>query len=713
MTMKITRREMMQGALAAMPAVYLMPKSFALPAQDGMGANGTVLLQDDFSKLPTGWLTYPVGVQGPAIQENQWIDSRARPFGVWSNGVADQDAWLVSQEGATGKYYMMQGWSHPPHGVSAVLVAGEGEWADYTYEALVKPLALDGIAGIAFRYQSNLQYYVLGLTGGNKVQINVQHLITEKFRLPNWETVASAPFEYNTEKYYLLKVENQGNNIRAYIDGNKVLEASNAIYAGGKVGLCSDIPARFQDVRVEASAPVKQEIVGQIQKRNAKLASLQADNPKPRLWKKFSVDGFGTASDIKFGDLDGDGVPELVIAQNIQTISRDAYDIISCLTAINVDGKILWQSGKPNPRNGMLTNDNPFQVHDVDGDGHAEVVTIRDFQIQILDGKTGKVKKWAWMPKAPELPTKHAESVMRPYDLVLGDSLFFVNVSGNKDRHEILVKDRYLNFWIYNNNLELLWKGAGQNGHCPYVFDVDGYDRIMIGYAMWDHTGKKLWSHDEDLKDHADSIAVVNFSGNPSEQPRVYSTGSDEGFLMFSYDGKLMKQLMVGHAQASSVGKYRMDLPGLQFMMVDFHWNPGVMLLFDWEGNILQTAEPVHNGSKMLPVNWRGDGEEFVLLSGDAKYGGMINGRFERAVMFPDDGHPDLASFVLDMTGDGRDEVVLWDEKSVWIYTQDRPFKGEKLYTPIRNPLYNTSNYSCIVSLPDWKNVAPGGRNKA
>ena len=361
----------------------------------------------------------------------------------------------------------------------------------------------------------------------------------------------------------------------------------------------------------------------------------------------------------------------------------------------------------------MLTNDNPFQVHDVDGDGHAEVVTIRDFQLQILDGRTGKVKKWAWMPKAPELPTKHAESVMRPYDLVLGDSLFFVNVSGNKDRHEILVKDRYLNFWIYNNNLELLWKGAGQNGHCPYVFDVDGYDRIMIGYAMWDHTGKKLWSHDEDLKDHADSIAVVNFSGNPGEQPRVYSTGSDEGFLMFSYDGKLMKQLMVGHAQASSVGKYRMDLPGLQFMMVDFHWNPGVMLLFDWEGNILQTAEPVHNGSKMLPVNWRGDGEEFVLLSGDAKYGGMINGRFERAVMFPDDGHPDLASFVLDMTGDGRDEVVLWDEKSVWIYTQDRPFKGEKLYTPIRNPLYNTSNYSCIVSLPDWKNVAPGARSKA
>ena len=129
------------------------------------------------------------------------------------------------------------------------------------------------------------------------------------------------------------------------------------------------------------------------------------------------------------------------------------------------------------------------------------------------------------------------------------------------------------------------------------------------------------------------------------------------------------------------------------------------MALFDGEGNILQTAELIHNGSKLVPVNWRGDGEEFVLLSTDAKYGGMINGRFERAVMFPDDGHPDLASFALDLTGDGRDEVVTWDERSVWIYTQNRPFQGSKIYAPVRNPLYNMSNYSSIISKPGWKNV--------
>ncbi len=709
--MKMTRREMIQGTLAVVPAIAMAPMALSANGVAVESASGsTILLKDDFSKLPACWLTFPSGIEGnvpaPAIQENQWIDARADMFGdVWSNGVADQDAWLVSMEMATEKPYMMQQWFHPPHGVSAVLIAGEDQWADYTYQALVRPLSFDGVAGIAFRYQSNLQYYVLGLTGGDTVQINVQHLITEKFREPNWETVASAPFKYTTDEYYLLKVENQSSIIRAFVNNNKVLEVSNAIYAGGKIGLSANIPARFQSVLVEVDPSTSTAIQDRIHKFDIAIAKLQDENPKPRLWRKFSTDPYGAASQVRFGDLDGDGQLEMLLAQNIQTVSRDAFDAISCLTAVKLDGTVLWQVGKPNPGNDLLTNDNPFQIHDVDGDGRSEVVTIRDFQVQILDGRTGKVKHWRWMPEAPALPAKHPESAMRPYERELGDSLFFVNISGNKNRQEILVKDRYQHFWIYNNKLEFLWGGEGQTGHCPYPFDVSGYDRIMVGYSMWDHTGKKLWSHDTDLRDHADSIACANFSGNPNEQPRVYSTGSDEGFLMFSYDGQLMKQLMVGHAQCSSIGKYRIDLPGLQFMMIDFHWNPGVMLLFDWEGNILQTAEPIHGGSKLFPVNWRGDGEELVLLSGSVKHGGMINGRFERAVMFPDDGHPDLCYNAIDLTGDGRDEVVLWDEKSVWIYTQDRPFKGSKMYAPVRNPLYNQSNYSCIVSLPGWKNV--------
>ena len=50
----------------------------------------------------------------------------------------------------------------------------------------------------------------------------------------------------------------------------------------------------------------------------------------------------------------------------------------------------------------------------------------------------------------------------------------------------------------------------------------------------------------------------------------------------------------------------------------------------------------IPGSSHLEPVNWRGDGQEFALLSGNVREGGMIDGNLRRVVMFPDDGHPDL-----------------------------------------------------------------------
>ena len=112
--------------------------------------------------------------------------------------------------------------------------------------------------------------------------------------------------------------------------------------------------------------------------------------------------------------------------------------------------------------------------------------------------------------------------------------------------------------------------------------------------------------------------------------------------------------------------------------------------------------EMIPGSSHLEPVNWRGDGQEFALLSGNIRDGGMLDGQLRRVVMFPDDGHPDLASAVRDVIGDARDEIVFWDQQRVWIYSQDRPFAGTRLYQPIRNPHYNDSNYRATVSLPGW-----------
>ncbi len=676
-------------------------KKRAAPLSSGFQASSptgsSILLRDDFSKFPAGWLSSPVRQLDPSIQEVHYLSHRGVPLEPWANPITHLDAWVVSDE--DGRPYLEQ---HPvntrPKLMSPIFLTGDSAWSDYTVEVRVRPLSLADLAGVVFRYHTNRHYYLFALTGGHTARLAVRRPIETAFRIADWRELAACEFAYDTQRYYTLRVENEGPLIRAWVDGRKLLETSDTELTAGKVGVSANIPARFQDFAVTCPAEVKQQIDDRVERRERELGSLRSENPQPKLWKKFATPRFGAGRNVRFGDLDGDSQLEMLICQNIPRVHADDFDQISCLTAVKLDGRILWQSGRPDPRNGLLTNDTPFQIHDIDGDGRAEVVLVRDFKLQILDGATGKVRRWVWMPSAPP-------AAARPYELVNGDCIAFFNLSGEPGRHELLIKDRYSNFWILNNRLEILWQGQGQTGHFPYAYasEPGGLDKVVIGYSVWDSSGHQLWSQDRALRDHADAVIMGNFSGDPAARPRVYACGSDEGFIVFDDRGEIQKHVRIGHAQNLSVGKYRPALPGLQCMTVNFWYNPGIITLFDADGNILAQEEPAHAGSPLLPVNWRGDGQVFALLSGNVREGGMLDGQLRRVVTFPDDGHPDLCCAVADVTGDARDEVILWDQERVWIYTQDRPFKGERIYAPLRNPLYNESNYRAVLAWPRWQ----------
>ncbi len=668
-------------------------------AVGGVGPNEQELFRDDFSRFPPGLLSQPVGQLNGAIQEYHYLPHRGVPLEPWANPIIHDDSWAVGDE--EGRSYLEQhGVNDRPEQYNPLMITGDPEWADATVAAKVRPLSLEQFAGLVFRYHHNRHYYLFALQGGTRARLAVRLPLEKTFRVAEWRELAAAPFAYDVTRYYALRVENDGARMRAFVDGSLVLEASDGEILKGKVGVAANTPARFAEFTVSASAASAAEIRRNMAARDKTLDALRAGNPKPRLWRRFETPGFGAGRNVRLGDLDGDGHPDLLIGQNIPRVRGDAFDHISCLTAVNLEGKMLWQSGRPDPRNGLLTNDTPFQIHDVDGDGRNEVVLVRDFQLQILDGATGKLKKQAWMP---EMGLENRE---RPYKLQPGDSIAFLNLNGNGPR-EILLKDRYLNFWIYSSDLKQLWRGSGLTGHYPYAFDIDGdgKEEFAIGYAIWRPDGRLLWSRDAELKDHADGIAIGNFSGDPGRPPMVYACGSDEGFLLMDLQGRILKHVRIGHAQSPSIARYRTDRPGLQLLTVNFWRNPGILSLFDHEGNLLKQEEPIHSGSPLLPVNWRGDGQEFALLSGNVREGGMIDGELRRVVMFPDDGHPDLACYVANLTGDPRDEVILWDTKQVWIYTQDRPFSGKRIYAPVRNPDYNESNYRTTVSLPAWKEL--------
>ncbi len=661
-----------------------------------------VLFRDDFSRYPTGLLSYPVGQQNPAIQEYHWLSSRGVDLEPWENPLVYMDAWAKGEE-EDGKPYleMHLGPDNIRMNVkhyAMQFVTGAPEWTDVAVEVSVKPLSKDDMAGLVFRYHTNRHHYVFVLEGGKRARLAVRQPLEKIYRVSDWRELGSADFAYDTKTWYRLRVENEGAKIRCFIDGKLVVSAEDSEIAGGKAGVTANVPSRFQDFQVHSKDPAA--LLDRMTRRVLEERDARAANPKPVLWRKFETKDFGCGRNVRFGDLDGDGVPEMLFCQIVAKVDTGNFVEASCLTAVKLDGTVLWQVGKPNPRNGLLTSDTPFQIHD------GEVYLVKDFKLQVLDGKTGKVKRWMWMPEVPEEYRKRKfELKERPHELNAGDSISFFDLSGKGKRTEILLKDRYRYFWVYDKDFKPLWTGAGQLGHFPFPFDVDGdgKDEVFIGYAMWKPEGTQVWSHDTDLLDHADGLAVGNFSGDPKGEIRVYAVGSDEGFVLFDLKGNILKHHRVGHPQNMTVAKLRPEMPGLQIASINFWKNPGIVTLYDVDGNILQQEEPIHCGSLILPVNWRGDGQEFLLLSGDPKEGGMVDGHLRRVVMFPDDGHPTLAAAVMNVTGDARDEVILWDQQRVWIYTQDAPFKGEKIYAPVRNPTYNESNYRAQVSLPGWK----------
>jgi len=152
--------------------------------------------------------------------------------------------------------------------------------------------------------------------------------------------------------------------------------------------------------------------------------------------------------------------------------------------------------------------------------------------------------------------------------------------------------------------------------------------------------------------------------------------------------------------QNPAVANFRDDMPGLEAVSINFWGNQGIIHFYDSEMNVYKVFEPNQFGSMWLPVSWTGRTEEFFVHNANVNIGGMYDGWGRKVVVFPDDGHPDMANAVLDITGDSRDELVVWDQDQIWVYTQDDNPKQGQLYKPFRNPLYNYSNYQATLSLP-------------
>jgi outer membrane protein assembly factor BamB len=381
---------------------------------------------------------------------------------------------------------------------------------------------------------------------------------------------------------------------------------------------------------------------------------------EPYLVGKIDIHAAGPRCKMLLGDLNGDGRMEMLLVHpdNRQDVRYIPHQV-QCLTAFDLEGNLLWQTGTPDSGAGSAGSDYPAQIADIDGDGQLEVLCVMDGRFLILNGRTGEVKA------SHELPNEHAH-----------DCIILANLTGGAYASDIILKDRYHTMWALDRHFNLLWTHEGNPGHFPWVYDLDGdgKDEVMAGYDLLDHDGQKLWSC-KNLEDHADCIWVGDVNGDG--QPELVIGGSVTvmydrfGKELWRYEGSI-------ESQHIALGRFCMDKPGLQIAGLDrlvreddgkgLKGKDGLFLL-DSEGQEIWKEDRQTDGWLTIiePLRgWRADAVDLILAyrRGGGVWPSLYDGEMNVVVEFPLNGYAVHA----DVCGSGTEQVIIYNDDIAAIY---------------------------------------------
>lgn len=560
------------------------------------------------------------------------------------------------------------------------MVAGDTESQNNMVDLFFTPLSKKYLCGIIFNSINSMQHYLFGLKK-DKV-----YFLKRNFN--SLSKLASKKVKWAIGDKINLSVIISKDRIHGFFNGSKILSINVSSYLIGKCGIFTNGPTEFDSFsmntnKTNTTTYSPQKCLSLIQTKNVK-----SNYPDARLVKKLDLPAKCTGRSIRFGDLSGDGQLDYMIVHGIHP-TLDTDKTIS-LTAMDSNGKILWQKGEHGKGKNIYPQDIPVQIYDIDNDGVNEVICEFGKYLQILDGKTGKIKHQVDSPRF--------NSNAHP-DLTLLDSIYICNLSGKSRPEDFLVKDMYSNIYAYNCNLDMLWSYSCNTGHFPFAFDLNetGRENVLVGYTLLTPDGEKVW--ELNLKDHADSVAI--FKHNKSNKHIVAIAASNEGFIIADIKGRIKKHLRIGHMQTLTLAKLIPDSDDLQFATNTYWGNPGVIYILDIDGNILNTFQPSIYGSPLCPVQWTNEPNQLILLTASkGNKGGLFDGYGQQVVSFPDDGHPNLCCYVNDFDNDGLDEIFCWDQERLWIYRSEESgshLKNSRIKSP---PFYNQSNYRSNVLIP-------------
>lgn len=405
---------------------------------------------------------------------------------------------------------------------------------------------------------------------------------------------------------------------------------------------------------------------------------------KTYLLNKIDISEAGNACRMWLGDIDGDGRMEFVMVQpDCGFDDRYFPHSVSCATAFNLEGEMLWQIGTPNPEVRGSGADIPAQIYDIDNDGNNEFICVMEDNLCIFDGKTGNLKE------KHSIPDENAH-----------DCIIIADLEGRGHAQNIILKNRYSKLWALDTNYNVMWTFEGNIGHYPWPYDLngDGYDELIAGYTVLDHNGNVLWTID--MEDHADCIWVGDLDQNPDTGVAVLVGGQDT--TAYTADGKLIWRYSdTVESQNIAMGNFRPDNKGTEMGgldRIDRSGPEGIDGLFitDYQGKTLYKENRTVPGWSTIATsihNFDGSGNDHLLAYRRnglpaAIYDGYMNPIFT----FPFDGH----IMWTDLIGDGQAQILIYSDREVQIFSA-KEMDLSKAVVPYTRPqpkrLYNWTRY--------------------
>ena len=653
------------------------------------------LLKEDWSAFPLGEIRRDCTARG----EYMAMVVPANPGGWYHNcraGVGkDRDHSTIAVRGGSAGRRIGLATKTPTWGsAQVVLTPGERPWRDYRVSCLVAAKGLLPV-GLVGRYQTNRDYYAAVFEGG---------MFKLLCMLEGHPTVLAETPMKPPARPVKVTLTFDGDRLTAAAGRTKLAARDGSLAAGG-IGLWLNGAGSFGTVTVQAPAAEVARIARETKRSTTRITKKRKALPPMKLMADVDVSGHALGRQLRLADLDGDGRCELIFA--VPTFHQGRkwrYNKIRRLSALNLDGEVLWQRGRFSPNIGDITADLPFQAADR-GEG-MEVVAAFGPSLHIIDPLTGETKRKSATPKTSPMEPYwdeisqywgdgHHDDVPR----LIPDCIRLCNFTGRADHGDIFVKDRYHNAWALDGRtFKIIWHHCCNTGHYPYAADLngDGRDEMLLGYSRVDSKGKLIGRLF--LGDHPD--ACFSYVDSRGARHSLHPCG-EAGFIDAASDGRF-GELHLGHVQHISLGNFRADRPDLERVVVTYHGNEGIIALLDSDNRIVRKAERYAAGAVCQPVNWTGDGRELIAFSARHGDGGLWDDGFDLVAPFPTDDRPGKYMEVHDVLGLGVDQVIVWDESRLHVYAPaELPARKGKRYAPLK-PDANLSNYQVNYSIPRW-----------